>query len=388
MRKFLLLLMLFGLFLPAFSFFPFFYGARSLALGYSSLAFNYDLNAAYINPAELYSLTVSMGGYQYESSFLDFRDASGRLAGISPTDLKNFQGLDAEKKASLLAELSGVFADKAPISGFQMRTPGYAGKGYAFAIASVDAAVAYPLANDILSKPAGDITNDDIASLRMRFIGLHYTDYSLSVAFPVSQGLVVGATMHYLKGKNAEFSASITAEPFGSGTDAKDLLEYAWSGAGKGFSKLNFDLGVSARFGQYFKAGLEVKNLANPLVATELSELRLARRLVAGLAFRPDGQFGIYLDIDVARGDLYYTGEDAQPVSLGVEKGFFKNKLFLRAGLLSDLAAKYFVGRKANVVYGLGFGFNLGNFLVDLALGLDPLGRAKNLGISGFYMIR
>ena len=32
-----------------------------------------------------------------------------------------------------------------------------------------------------------------------------------------------------------------------------------------------------------------------------------------------------------------------------------------------------------------GCGFNLGNFLVDLALGLDPQGRVKNLGVSGFY---
>jgi len=388
MRKYLLLLTVFGLFLPAFSFFPYFYGARSLSLGYSSLAFNYDLNAAYINPALLHSLTAALGGYQYGSSFLDFRDTSGRLAGISPNDLKNFQGLDAEKKEALRAELSEVFAEKVPISGFKMRNPGYAGKGYALAIASVDAAVAYPLANDILSKPAGDITNADIASLGMRFIGFHYTDYSLSAALPVSQGITVGATVHYLKGKNAEFSASITGEPFGAGADARDLLEFAWSGAEKGFSKINFDLGACAQFGPYFKAGLVAKNLANPVIATELSELRLGRRLVAGLAFRPDSQFGIYLDIDVARGDLYHTGEDAQPLSLGVEKGFFKNKLFLRAGLLSDLAAKYFVGRKSNVVYGLGFGFNLGNFLIDLALGLDPLGRAKNLGISGFYMIQ
>jgi hypothetical protein len=71
-----------------------------------------------------------------------------------------------------------------------------------------------------------------------------------------------------------------------------------------------------------------------------------------------------------------------------VEKGLFQNKLFLRAGFLSDLAAKYFLGRKANVLYGLGCGFNLGKFLVDIALGLDPQGRVKNLGISGFYMLR
>ena len=147
-------------------------------------------------------------------------------------------------------------------------------------------------------------------------------------------------------------------------------------------------MGVSADLGQYFKAGLMIRNVANPVIATAASELRLARRLVGGLAFRPDSQLGIFLDIDVAKADLYHNGQEAQPVSLGIEKGLFLNKLFLRAGLLSDLGAKHFLGSKANVLYGLGFGFNLGNFLVDLGLGLDHAGHVKNLGISGFYLIR
>jgi len=380
--------MLFSLFLPAFSFFPFFHGARSLALGYSSLAFNYDFNAAYLNPALLDSLTLSLGGYQYQDSCLDFRDIGGRLAGIAARELEDFQVLDADRKKAVLADLTEVFSTHAAISGFQVRNPGYAGKGYAFAIALVDAAIVQPLANAVLDRPAGEITNADIASLRMRFIGFHYTDYSLSLAFPVSQGLEMGATFHYLKGHNSEFSASLTTEPFLSRPDADDLLHTAWSGAENGFTKFNFDLGASLSLGQNFKAGLVLKNVASPVIATSQSELRLARRLVAGLAFRPDSQMGIYLDLDVARGDLFHTGQDTQPVSLGVEKGLFQNKLFLRAGLLSDLAAKYFLGRRANVLYGLGFGFNLGKFLVDLAMGLDPLGRVKNLAVSGFYLIR
>jgi len=60
MRKIFFLLMVFGLFLPSQAFFPFFYGARSLALGYSSLAFNYDFNAVYINPGLLTSLQASL----------------------------------------------------------------------------------------------------------------------------------------------------------------------------------------------------------------------------------------------------------------------------------------------------------------------------------------
>jgi len=110
MRKIILLFAVLGLFLPAFSFFPFFYGARSLALGYSSLAFNYDMNALYINPALLDSLSAGMGAYQFQSSFLDYRDIGGRLSAITIRDLENFTGLDATRQTALLAELNELFA--------------------------------------------------------------------------------------------------------------------------------------------------------------------------------------------------------------------------------------------------------------------------------------
>ena len=388
MKKISLLIMFFGLFLPVFSFFPFFYGARSLALGYSSLAFNYDVNALFINPALLNSIGSSMGGYQYQTSYLDSRDICGRLGSILAHDLGDFSNLGEEDRKSLLADLKEVFSSKAAISGFQFHNPGYAGKGYAVAVATVDAAVIHPLQNSVLDKPAGEITNADIASLRLRFIGFHYTDYSLAFAFPLSGTVAVGATAHYLKGRNTEFTAAFSDEPFQTGSEAKDLLHSTWSAADRDFSKLNFDLGASMALGLYFRAGLVVKNVSSPVIPTSAGELKLARRLVAGLSFRPDNQLGIYLDIDASRADLFQSGVEAQPISLGIEKGLFRNKLFLRAGLWSDLAANYFLGRKSNALYGLGCGFNLGKFLVDLALGVDPQGRMKNLGISGFYMIQ
>jgi hypothetical protein len=388
MRKIIFLFLLFALFMPCRAFFPFFYGARSLALGYSSLAFNYDFNAVYVNPGLLTYLQASLGGYQYQSSYLDYQDAAVKWAGIGAYDLQHFQDLDAATRSQLLGKLNDIFSAGTGINGFQFRDLGYAGRGYALAVAQIDAAVVFPLANAVLDKPAGEIGNADIASLQMRFIGLHYNDYSLGLAFSLGQGISLGTTAHYLKGRNAEFNAAITSAPFQAGATAKEFLQFAWSGAEKSFSHLNFDVGLSADLGQYFKAGLMVRNVGNPVIATAFGDLRLARRVIGGLAFRPNGQLGIYLDIDVAKGDLFHNGQEAQPVSLGVEKGLFQNKLFLRAGFLSDLGAKYFFGRRANVLYGMGFGFNLGKFLVDLALGLDNMGHVKNLGISGFYMLQ
>lgn len=388
MKKPLLLAVFLALAMPVFSFFPFFYGARSLALGYASLAYNYDFNSLQLNPALLASLAEPLGGYQYGSSSLDFRDISRNLAAARAYDLEHFQALDAASREAALRALNEAFSADSAISGFRMRGPGYAGRGYAVAIATVDAAVVRPLAPAALDQPAAAVSDADIAALRVRFTGLHYTDYALAIGFPVSQGMFVGATFHYLKGKSSVFDAGLGAAPFTPGAGAGDLLEAAWSGAEDGFSKFNLDLGAGLELGQHLRAGLALKNATDPAIATAGGELRLARRLVAGLAFRPDPQLAFFLDIDLAKGELFHGGEEAQLFSLGVEKGVFRNKLFLRAGLWSDLAAKYFLGREANALYGVGCGINLGKFLIDLALALDSQGRVKNLGVSGFYALR
>lgn len=388
MKRSLLLAVFLACAVPVFSFFPFFYGARSLALGYASLAYNYDFNALQLNPSLLAALAMPQGGYQYGSSSLDFRDIARNLAAARAYDLEHFQALDAASREAALRALNDAFSADTVISGFRMRGPGYAGKGYAVTIATMDAAVVRPLANAALDQPASALSDADIASLRVLFTGLHYTDYALAIGFPLSQGMFVGATFHYLKGKSSVFAAGLGAAPFTPGAGANDLLEAAWSGAEDGFSKFNLDLGAGIELGQHLKAGLALKNATDPVIDTAGGELRLARRLVAGLAFRPDPTLAFFLDVDLARGELFPGGEEAQLFSLGVEKGMFRNKLFLRAGLWSDLAAKYFVGREANALYGIGCGFNLGKFLIDLALALDSRGRVKNLGVSGFYALR
>jgi len=388
MKKIIVLVAFFALCRPVSAFFPSFYGARSLALGYSSLAFNYDCNAVYLNPALLNSLSAPLGGYQYSSSFLDHQDFSGLLQKISAANLGDFQNLDAAKKSDLWESLQEVFSLKSGINGFQLRNPGYAGKGYGLAVAFVDSAIVFPLDSAILAKPVETVTNADIAALRVRFIGFHYVNYSVAFSFSLGQGVAVGVAVHYLKGRAGQFDLAVTAAPFQTSAGAKEYLQYAWDAAQNDFSKLNFDLGVSADLGAYFKAGLVVRNADSPLIATGAGELHLVRRMIAGLTFRPDSQLGISLDIDVAKSDLYYSGQKVQPVSLGVEKGFFQNKFFLRAGLLDDLAAKYFLGGNAKVIYGLGLGFNLASFLVDFAMGLDGSGKLKNIAVSGFYLIR
>jgi len=388
MKKIILAIMFCALSAPVFSVIPHYFGARSLALGYASLAFNYDYNAVHLNPALLSSLPISLGGLQYENSFLDYFDFAAQLQKISAFDLKNFQDLDLEQKKDLLQSLNDVFSTKSGINGFQTKSSGYAGRGYGVAVEFVDAAVIFPLANEVLDKEAAQMTNADIASLQMRFTGFKYRDYSVSYSFMIAQGFSLGVSAHWLNGKTSEFNVAIIDEPFRPDSGAKEYLQEAWSGSEKRINLLNFDMGLVADLGPYFKAGVVVKNIAEPSIDTGVRELRLPRRIIAGLTFRPDITWGIYLDIDIAKKDLFFNGEMVQPLSLGLEKGFFKNKLFLRAGFLNDLSEKSFFGRKAKIVYGMGLGFNLGNFVVDFGMGLDSSGYVKNLGFSGFYTIR
>jgi len=388
MKKIILTVMVCVFFRPVFPLIPYFHGARSLALGYSSLAFNYDFNAVFLNPALLHSFSWPLGGFQYESSSLDYFDFSGQLQRISAFDLENFQDLGLAQKTDLLEDLRNVFSTRTGITGFKTISSGYAGKGYGVAVEFVDAAVIFPVASDILAKPVEQVTNADIAALQMRFLGFHYKDYAVAYSFSLGQGLAMGATVHFLKGRTSESDVAVIDAPFQPASGAKEYLEYAWSDVQKDFSKINFDLGLCADLGPYFKAGLLVRNVAEPVIGTELRDLRLPRRVIAGMTFRPSPQWGISLDIDLAKNDLFHNGQEIQPLSLGLEKGFFNNRFFMRAGLLNDLGEKYFLGRNAKLIYGFGLGFNLASFLVDVAISLDGQGHLKNLGISGFYMIQ
>jgi hypothetical protein len=106
------------------------------------------------------------------------------------------------------------------------------------------------------------------------------------------------------------------------------------------------------------------------------------------LAFRPNAQWGIYVDVDLKKSDLLYNGHEMQPISLGIEKGFFSNKFFVRLGMLNDLTEKKLLGKKSNALVGLGIGFNMGKFIVDAAIGLGPDGTVKSLAVSGFILIK
>jgi len=396
MKKILIVIALFGAACHLFPVVPGYYGARALSLGYAGTALNYDVNAIFINPALLSSLPYSMTGYQYQNSYLDYKDFNDNLSEVLNYDLEHFESLDTTEKRILFSKLQGLFHSKVGIYGFSSSVPGFVTRNYGISFSVVNTAFMNPVSDanstnngiDLFEKDPEEVSNDEIASLKMNFVGLRYKQISLSYALSVSKTLNFGVTLHYLYGKITEFNSSIVDDIFSTDWDAKNYLEAAWNETDKKFSRFMADLSVVMDIGRFFKIALVTKNVGSPKIETPERKITLNRRIIAGLAFKPNMQWGVYLDMDIAKTDLLHNGGKMQPVSFGVEKGFFNNRFFLRAGFLNDLTEKHFFGSKSNALYGLGLGFNMKKIVVDVALGLNGSGTVKSLAISGFILFK
>ena len=353
-------------------------------------AFNYDVNAIFINPSLLASLPYTLSGYQYQNSYLDNKNFSDRLSDVLNYDLKNFASLPIDQKEILFSKLHDLFSLNTGIYGFSANIPGFTGRNYGISISLVNTAIISPVSpgTGFFDKAPGTVSNEEIASLAMNTIGLQYKQVSLSYAFNLSSELNFGVTLHYLNGKVTESRPAIVTNVFSKDSGTVDYLEQAWHAADKKFSKIIADLSLNMGVGRYFKVALVPGMSDNPGIKTQLRTINLERRIIAGLALRPNSQWGIYLDMDIAQTDLLHNGDKMQPFSFGIEKGFFDNSFFARAGFLSDLTEKHFFGSRSNALYGMGLGFNMKKFVVDFAVGMDSSGSVKNLAVSGFILFK
>jgi len=376
--------------LNGFSIIPSYYGARSLSLGYASTAFNYDINSIFINPAVLSSINYTLWGYQYQHSYLDYRNFAQDLGEVLGNDLNHFENLGQSDKSALFSQLKTLFRSKAGIYGFRSNIPGYVSKNFGLSFSVNNTALINPVdpGENFFGKEIQTVTNADIASLQMNFIGLNYKKVSLSYSMDFHHSFSAGITLHYLNGKVTAFNRSIVDDIFTAESEPKDYLEYSWDSAEEKFSKVVADAGIVVNLGKFFNIGLVYRNFGAAKIRTPEQEIALDKRIIAGLAFRPNAQWGIYVDVDLKKSDLLYNGQEMQPISLGIEKGFFSNKFFVRLGMLNDLTEKNLLGKKSNALVGLGIGFNMGKFIVDAAIGLGPDGAVKSLAVSGFILMK
>lgn len=376
--------------LQGFSIIPSYYGARSLSLGYASIAFNYDINSIFINPAILSTIDYTLWGYQYQHSYLDYRNFAEDLKTVLKNDLEQFESLDQSDKSTLFSQLKELFRSKAGMYGFRCSIPGYVSRNFGLSFSLNKNALINPVrpGENFFDKDIETVTNADIASLQMNFIGLTYKKISLSYSMDFRNSFNLGITLHYLNGKITTFNRSIVDNIFTVDKEPIDYLEDSWDSAEEKFSKVVADAGIVVNLGKFFNIGMVYRNFGAAKIRTANQEIDLNKRIIVGLAFKPNTQWGIYIDVDLKQSDLLYNGQEMQPISLGIEKGFFSNKFFVRLGMLNDLTEKTLLGKKSNALVGMGIGFNMGKFVVDAAIGLGPDGTVKNMAVSGFILMQ
>jgi len=388
MKMLFRLLFVGGLWVSAWAVGPSFFGARMLALGYASASGNPDTNAVYLNPSVLAKLQFGLSSMQYQHGYYDYNDFRETLNGLLKTGFADFQTRSLADRTETVETLEGIFQSKVGIHGFQTINPGTVGRFYGTSVAFIKSAIITPLESDFFSKPVDQITTADFADLKLNVLGFSYTQYTVAGAIPIGKTFFFGTSIHFLTGKISDFDVSLLDPELKIKKSTYDYLEYGWNKKETDFSRANVDLGASAALGQYFSLGVSVRNLLNPKIETARRTLTIPRRVIAGIGFQSQDFWSVFLDIDVSKVDLYFNGKKSQPIHFGVQKGFFQNQFCLRAGMMNDLNEEDFLGKKSNVLYGLGLGFNVMTVQCDLALGLDRLGHIKSLAISGFFIMQ
>ncbi len=365
-------------------FLPNFHGARSLALGFSGRAGSLDTDAQELNPALWSQIALGLSGYQFQTTALSpggFNEGWNDLRGMGG---EGFLALSETRRADLWDRLRSPVPGRPALWGGERKRISGGAKGSAFSISWIDEALYVPVDSSLWSKNAAELTATDLAQLAIRRTGWNYVQYAASFAFPISASLNVGVTGRYLKGKGGTGQELLLGQGGLPSGRVRERLQVAWSSADSDFKKILFDASLSLAIGDSLLAGLVVENVLDGKVSLAGTEVAPPRRAIVALAFRPTPGWGFFLDSDVARSALFYTDWKSQPISFGIERSFFQQALSLRVGMRNDLSEEYFLGRKANVLFGLGIGIQLAQVVVDGALALDRDGRVRSVAVSGF----
>lgn len=363
-------------------------GTRSLALGSGSSAFGWDPFVMLLNPALLSLQTSGLSGYQYGQ---DFRAAGGyddRLSALLDLGLESWSEFDSERRSQALAGLRELADEPGGLFGIKSRAMGFVSRGYGINVQFLQGTVIGPFSGPALARAEPEVSEADLAAMTAKLANLRGTVISFGTAFRLAQGVHAGAVLHYFNGEMSLFQEGLLDGFFRSGLNSLDYFKLAVERRDLSLKKISADLGLVVEAGPHLKIGLAAHHF--PLTKVELpgGELLFARRYLAGLAFQPAADWGFYLDADLSPLASLVGNAERQNLTLGLEKGFFQNQMFLRAALATNLAAEHLLGSRADLRYSFGLSFRLASISLDLAAALDREGRLDLFSAGAFFIMK
>ncbi len=389
MRKILFIIGVFCIFSLSYSIDLFFYGPRSLSLGYGGNAFSYDYNVIINNSSLISNLPVIVGGYNYQTEYFEYNDFSNKLNVFFSSNYANFDSLDISLKSEVVSRINDIYSSKYGIFGSKVNGFGFMMKSYAFAVQFVEITVINPNKNNVMNKKVNDIVKQDLDSLKMDVISFNFKRYILSYSLPVSRNLNIGMNFSYLNGDSYKNEINVSSQSFfDKGLDMREYSQEFWDLCDTGISKIKFDVSISMNVSRSLIVYASMFNIGKPEFGINNTKLVFDNRYKAGLVFRPSLTWGFYFDFDIFKYDYLFNGNKLQNISIGIEKGFFKNMLILRVGMYSDISEKFFFGKNSVNVYSLGLGFNAGKILIDSGVSFNSDGSIRAVAIGGYYIVK
>ncbi len=389
MRRILFIIGIFCIFSLSYSFSLFYNGPRALSLGYGGSAFSYDYNVIFNNSSAMSTLPVIVGGYNYQSEYFENNDFSAKLNLFFGKDYQNFDLLDTSKKNNILNDIQNLYSSKYGIYGSKVNGFGFMMKSYALAVQLIKITVINPLESDILNKDINEISKQELDTLKMNVYSFNLKKYTLSYSLPVSKNLNIGMNLTYITGDSYNNDITIASKSFfDQGLDMKDYSSEFWNICDTGISKVVFDVSASMNVSQNLIVFASMFNIGKPEFKISEKNIVFDNRYKAGLVFRPSLDWGFYFDLDLFKFDYLFNGNEMQIISIGIEKGFFKNMLMLRVGMMSNIAEKFSFGKYSENVYTLGLGFNAGKVLIDSGVSFNSDGSIRAIAIGAYYIVK
>lgn len=360
-----------------------FFSPRALALGMGGLSFSYDFTALYGNPALLSNFQFSVTGLTYQNRYSDLLKMEEHLDGLLQSWRQKGSGLPLGSEGQ--EHLNALSESGSGLYGFDAKIPGFLIKNFGVGVARTESAFMAPVLVD------GSIIAADRGEPLFHAVALKYTQYSLAYAMPVSQNVFFGLGAHFMTGKIGVNDYSINDSFFEIGLDTHDYVNRAVDSCQEKFTKIVCHIGLIWKVAQTFDVSLTVENIGDPSLLEDEDKginIELKHRYRASFSFRPVLDWGFYVDADINKTPIYPGFEQKrQPVSLGIEKGFFQNSAFLRAGFNTDISRKYILGKNSYMTLSFGVGIRVNAFLVDAGLILNGNGTVNGLAIAGYYVV-
>lgn len=350
-------------------------GARAKAMGGAYVAVADDATSVYWNPAGIVLRRLIDINFTYDAKTGQTSDVLGSMDEINSLNLvENPQSIDAF--SSILQEIN---IQNPFIFGGNQWGASYTNDMFGAAYMESSILTATPNIDLIRIDPSAASPNfymNNESSLDMRRI--KFTEYIFSGGYLLwSNDSFIGASVKYVN-TSTSFESRNLLSGIESGYNQIDFALDSLTGDAFEDSFISFDVGTIFYLGTDLRVGVVGKNILSPTFeVAEGQSLEMKAQWRAGFLFHLGRSIIIAGDYDILKNSYFSEGPEFQEAALGMEAALFENRLFIRAGVSSNMTGEY----KPLILSG-GLGIAISDIVINAAVQYAPEAEILSAGVQ------